>query len=319
MPDAATPWSRLSDHLFHFLEDEADPVVGSWAVGQGIDAPDRQLLRHLLRFLADCSPSSEPLVVLEVGCGAGIELKGLIEDGLEPDRITYTGYDFTPEMIEVCRVKFPGRRFEVRDALMMTEERTADIVVSRAMLEHVEDGTTALANLFRAARTLAVVTWFMRPTWKDTNTGVELVEGFVHRRYAMRELLSFVREECRPALLCRFDFDHYAYSSSVWLLWRKPPPLGALEAVHAYTASEEFQEAVLPVPDRPAESEAEKDRLIEELSALTVELRETSEAWRQSAIEATNPGIVRTAGQLLRAAESAGRARLREVSYLLRR
>lgn len=306
MPEGATPWSRLSDHLQDFLEDESDSVVGSWAVGQGTDAPDRRLFRQLVGFLAESRPVGERLSVLEVGCGAGIELKGLVEDGLEPDRVAYTGYDFTPEMIDVCRAKFPGRRFEVRDVLTMTDDRAADVVVSRAVLEHLEDGTTGLAHLFRAARTVAVVTWFMRPTWNDDEAGIELIDGFVHHRYAARELLSFAREHCRPALLCRLDFDHHAYSSSVWLLWRTPPPAGALEAMHSFAASEEFQRALLPVPSRDDRNE----HVIEELSALTVELGETAKAWQQSALEASNPNVRRALVQLLRASRNAVAARL---------
>ena len=239
-----TPWSRLGVHLEHFLEDEDDPVIGAWAVGQGTNAPDRQLFRHLLRFLVQAS-GGRPVSVLEVGCGSGIQLQGLLDDGLAPEAVRYTGYDFTPELVDVCRKKFPTHEFQTRDMLGMNDDRTADVVVSRSVLEHVEEGKLGLANLFRATRIVTVVAWFVRPTWNDVEAGIHIADGFVHQRYAIRDLLAFVRE-LRPALFCRFDFDHGIHEWSVWLLWREPPRDGALAAIHSYLASEEFERAVLP-------------------------------------------------------------------------
>src|SRR5690242_6525108 len=193
-----TPWSQLGSHLEKFMHDEDDPLIGSWAIGQGTDAPDRQLFRVLVRFLVDSS-GGRPVSVLEVGCGSGIQLRGLNEDGLEPENVTYTGYDLTPELVDICRRNFPGRRFEVRDMAAMSEERTSDIVVTRAVLEHMREGKVGLANLFRASRTVTVVAWFMRPTWCPAEAGIEPMGEFVNHRYAARDLLAFIREECRPA------------------------------------------------------------------------------------------------------------------------
>jgi SAM-dependent methyltransferase len=312
MAEAATPWSSLSDHLPHFLEDESDPVIGSWAIGQGTDAPDRKLLRHLLRSLAESRNDGE-LSLLEVGCGAGIEIKGLIQDGLVPGTVAYTGYDFTPEMIEVCRAKFPMHRFELRDVVTMTDDLVADVVVCRAVLEHLESYERALSNLYRAARTVAVISWFMRPTWNDAEAGMELVNGFVHHRYALRGLLTFVRAECRPALFCRFDFDHHVYPWAVWLLWREPAPAGVLDTLHSYLGSQEFEESVLPVVSHAAEREAETERVIAALSATNLQLESEAVAWQNAAREALTPSVPRAADAFLEAAKRAGSRRLRNL------
>ncbi len=105
----STAWSHLGAS---FLRDEENEHTGPWAVGQGVDAPDRVLLRSLLTELEPCS-------LLDVGCGTGIELDGIRHEGLQVD---YTGLDITPEFIEACHSRYPWNHFTCMDAADLEDE-----------------------------------------------------------------------------------------------------------------------------------------------------------------------------------------------------
>jgi SAM-dependent methyltransferase len=230
----STPWSPLGDR---FLSD------GVWAIGQGPDAPDRQLLRHLLRNWDAADPT-----MIEVGCGPGIEVEGLEAAGLL-DTVFYTGFDFTPELVDRCRERFPDVGFEVRDVLTL-DEAPADVVWVRHLLEHVDDGELALRNLWAATGELLIVSWFIRPTWQPDEVGCVVADGFQHWTYDARRWVGLARE--LGAHLYRFDIDHHANRGSVWILSRQREPRVAA-AAHDFLRSDAFLAALVPVPPDPQE------------------------------------------------------------------
>jgi trans-aconitate methyltransferase len=163
-----------------FLRDTEDPHTGPWSVGQGPDAPDRKHLREILTELEPCS-------LLDVGCGTGIELDGILTEGL---KVEYTGLDLTPEFIHFCREKYPTETFMQGDVLSLSAERAYDAVSARAVLEHLEDGERALRRLWEACSKVCVISWFIPPGMKDE---VErTADGFIHHRYDQREMTSLV-------------------------------------------------------------------------------------------------------------------------------
>lgn len=233
----STPWSDLGDT---FLSE------GDWAIGQGTDAPDRQLLRHLLRVLLD--DEHERIHLLEVGSGPGIEVRGLREEGLL-DRVDYVGYDFTPELVESCRQQHQDCRFEVVDAQKMRDEGVADIVWCRHLLEHVQDWERAFQNALRASRLATVISWFIRPTWKQSEVATGVAEGFIHHTVDAHEAIKIARPR---GDLYRYDFDHHLVRASVWLISRDEKlPIAATR----FFSSDQFLEALLPVPEHPHDVE----------------------------------------------------------------
>lgn len=248
---ARSPWSKLGDS---FLSE------GDWAIGQGPDAPDRQLLRALLLARA-----SGPFDLLEVGMGPGIDLAAL--DDLEPELsedIRYQGFDLTPELVDVCRTRFPGRTFEVRDMLTMKERDVADVVYTRHTLEHVADVDRALKNLLRASRDIVIVSWFIRPTWCEADENSVEADGFLHNTYSARRLAHLLR--ALGVHTYRFDIDHHLNRGAVWILSHKSHPELAA-AAHAFIDSKRFVDAVLPVPPDPRERESDLLDILEEAHA----------------------------------------------------
>jgi SAM-dependent methyltransferase len=216
-------------------------------VGQGPDAPDRMLFRHLLKM----SELSKRKSILEVGCGAGIEVEGLAMMDAEFD---YLGLDLTPEFVDYCRDRFsPFFRFEVGDATTspLTEE-PFDIVYSRATLEHIgAKGEKAFRNLLEASKHTTIISWFIRPAWDENQVGVERVGDFVHHTYSARKLIQIA---ARYGDLYRFDFDHHSTKASVWLICKDRQRSYALaRTAHRYLATDEFLDSLLPVPPDPQE------------------------------------------------------------------
>lgn len=235
---ARTPWSTLPET---FLSE------GDWAIGQGPDAPDRQLFRALLRGY-----SRRPFDLLEVGMGPGIDLAGIEADpGL--DGIVYCGYDLTPELVKFCAEEWPQHQFAVKDMVTMDDTAVADVVYTRHTLEHVTDGEAALRNLWAATNSLLIISWFIRPTWCDADVGCVEADGFLHHTYSAWRWIPLVCSEL-GAHLYRFDIDHHLNRGSVWLLARESQPELA-EVAHNALAWPIVLNATIPVPPDPRERE----------------------------------------------------------------
>ena len=165
-----TRWSNFGPD---FLRDPSDPTIGDWAVGQSWEAPDRAYLRSILEELRPCS-------LLDVGCGTGIELEGLRQTGLS-FTVDYTGIDITPEFVYAARSRYFGADFRIGSIFALPYPDGAyDVVSARAVLEHLEDGYTALERLWGACSRVCVVSWFI-PCAKDDGLGKGGTDpGWVH-------------------------------------------------------------------------------------------------------------------------------------------
>jgi SAM-dependent methyltransferase len=235
-----SPWSGIGSD---FLSE------GTWAIGQGPGAPDRRLVRYVLAQFVRWLPlgSGRPRL-LEIGPGSGIDLAALAEAGILDD-FDYRGVDVTPELVEYLRVRFPGLAFEVGDVLDLDETNTADVVYARHVLEHVEDGERALRNLFRAAETLLVISWFIRPSWDEREVGtIVAADGFLHQTYSARRLSEIVR--ALGAYLYRFDFDHHSTRASVWVIASEPFHPVSTELPDVLVSPEFLGSLISPPEDR---------------------------------------------------------------------
>ena len=82
------------------------------------------------KFLAELPKGAS---ILDVGCGAGVKSRYLIDKGFN-----VTGIDFSEKMIEIARRESPGIPFEVVDVYEIEKyPKTFDGVFAQAVLLHV--------------------------------------------------------------------------------------------------------------------------------------------------------------------------------------
>jgi SAM-dependent methyltransferase len=83
------------------------------------NSPESQRLRFkVLKEIFVYGRKSTGISVLDVGCGFGDFYGFLKAEGvIHRNRISYTGYDIAPRILEVARRKYPDARFELKDVL----------------------------------------------------------------------------------------------------------------------------------------------------------------------------------------------------------
>jgi SAM-dependent methyltransferase len=83
------------------------------------NSTESQRLRYkIFKEILVYGKKSSGISVLDVGCGFG-DFYGLLKaEGLvHRNRISYTGYEIAPRILEVARRKYPDARFELKDIL----------------------------------------------------------------------------------------------------------------------------------------------------------------------------------------------------------
>jgi SAM-dependent methyltransferase len=83
------------------------------------NSAESQRLRYkILKEIFIYGKKAAGISVLDVGCGLG-DLYGFFkaEGTLHRNRITYSGCDISPKLIEAARKKYPDAKFEVKDVL----------------------------------------------------------------------------------------------------------------------------------------------------------------------------------------------------------
>lgn len=91
---------------------------------------------------------SEPVSLLDVGCGFGGLLDHLRARGIATD---YTGIDVVPDMIETARARHPKARFILGDVLAANDLGQYDYVVCNGILTQKLDVPAAEMDAFAAA------------------------------------------------------------------------------------------------------------------------------------------------------------------------
>jgi SAM-dependent methyltransferase len=105
--------------------------------------------------------------LVEVGCGSGYYSEVLA--ALLPDRISYTGIDYSGAMIARARAHYPSAAFEVADATRLPHADAAfDIVFNGVSLMHIVDYQAAIREAARVAAHYCV--FHTVPVFRDYRT-----------------------------------------------------------------------------------------------------------------------------------------------------
>jgi ubiquinone/menaquinone biosynthesis C-methylase UbiE len=94
-------------------------------------------------------PDLTGLNVLSVGCGSGVDVKWLAENGAQ----TVAGIDISEELINIAKQNYPGTDFRVMDmeALDLTDE-SFDLLYSSLAIHYLDDWTKALGEAYRVLK-----------------------------------------------------------------------------------------------------------------------------------------------------------------------
>lgn len=89
--------------------------------------------------------------VLDIGCGPGDHIEWLLNQGAS----RVAGVDGSPEMIEICRRRFPSieiRRVDLAETLSFAVDHAFDLVMSSLAIHYVQDWSVLLTEAHRVLR-----------------------------------------------------------------------------------------------------------------------------------------------------------------------
>ena len=138
--------SRFNNRLFWNHRYVEDPELGSGVGSRGVAQEHK---RHLLTEVVD---RFQPKDILDVGCG-DMQVSSVLPAN------SYTGIDFSEEIVSVNRKKFPERTFLAGDFLKF-ETMSADMVVCLDVLIHLasrDDYRSFVRKLVSSTRRVGIV------------------------------------------------------------------------------------------------------------------------------------------------------------------
>lgn len=196
---------------------EKDLDVLNWP-----NAPDDLAARYgaLLSPIDFGAYSAErPLRLLDLGCGLGLLLDWLAENGLL-ESVDYTGVDLVAPILEEARKRWPGRRFLLRD--VRDEPFAADafdycIVCGIFTVKH---GNSCEENLALAQSTL-------RAIWPSVSLGLAFNAMSKHVdwerddlfHWALDDMMAFCKRDLSRHVAFKLDYGLWEVSAIV----RKQP------------------------------------------------------------------------------------------------
>ena len=122
--------------------------------------------------------------ILDVGCGNAMLYEHL------PERLQkrYTGVDFTPEFIELCREKHPEGNWRVQDTMNLSfPDNHFHLVNSTTLLQHIEDWQKAAGELVRVSKKYVVSTCRTHLL----RTGIVSDKPVLRRRFNPMDIVNF--------------------------------------------------------------------------------------------------------------------------------
>jgi SAM-dependent methyltransferase len=129
------------------------------------------------------------VTVADYGCAAGHLAKGLQKSGL---RVTYQGFDISPEYLDIARHHFPNYQFSIADLTSQSDIAllpSTNIAVMSATIEHLRDPFGLLKHLFKNTTDLIIIRTFVgdesRQDWVKKR---DALESYLCRQFRLDEL-----------------------------------------------------------------------------------------------------------------------------------
>ena len=168
---------------------------------------ERQLIRfEVLSRVGDLNNHS----VLDLGCGFADFYAYLKEKGLKPD---YTGYDICPDLIKICKTRFPEAKFKTIDIQETPVKKKFDYVVSSQTFNNKltkEDNETLIRDIIKRAYELS-----------NIGIAIDMLSNYVDFReehlhyYSPEDIFRFCKTITKRVALIHdyplFEFTVYLY------------------------------------------------------------------------------------------------------------
>jgi len=157
--------------------------VGVYSIDQGLNPPEQRVFTEL----AD-EVKNKP--ILDIGVGGGRTTAALLNISSD-----YVGVDYMQEMIDACRTRFPGIRFEHADARSMPQfpEKSFKLIVFACNGVSMVDHHGRLAILSEVRRLLAPGGVFVFSTYNKNSAEYERWFEFPTFDYAANPIRLAVR------------------------------------------------------------------------------------------------------------------------------
>lgn len=131
---------------------------------------------ELLGILTADPDLPRPASFLDIGCGVGAY--GELLERHAPGRFEYTGADFSREILDAARRRWPERRFEQRDLFEPGATDGFDVVFASALVDVLAEPDRALDALLGADARVAIV----HRQRVDERTSIAVVPGYRGQR-----------------------------------------------------------------------------------------------------------------------------------------
>jgi hypothetical protein len=126
--------------------------------------------------------------LLEVGPGSGVDYARTFRDPVLRDQVRYVGYEPTQRFCEALQAKYPEAVWEWLP-LSELPPNAADVVYTRAVLEHQPSLAPALSAILAAARRMVVVDWYRAPGDRHEHT---FSDGVHYHTFTRADVLAAV-------------------------------------------------------------------------------------------------------------------------------
>ncbi len=172
-------------------------------------------------------------VVLDAGCGPGILATYMLNEGAD-----VTGFDISPNMIELARQRSEGRAklfvADMASPLAFVESGKFDIVASSLAIDYVRDWTVLLSEFWRALKPggrfvftiqhpLGAYLWYNPPTAFGVQYVEATWEGFGGAKVVMPDYYRSFEEVINPLIQAGFVIKQIVDAKPIEALKAKDP------------------------------------------------------------------------------------------------
>jgi len=145
----------------------------SWYWAKSARELRERLRKKVIGAVRENAPSKKPSI-LDVGCGTGYLVGDLRKLG------SYLGVDFAPEMIRVCKTRFPKERFKIGDAEDLPfKENSFDLLVCFWTFHHFTNPEKVMDEFRRVLKPggKVIIATFRKSSWNPLAWFADAVSG----------------------------------------------------------------------------------------------------------------------------------------------